>query len=215
MAIKVFLVDDQTLITEAFRMLLKNQPGIEVVGDAKNGQIALEMIGQQQSDVVLMDMIMPGMDGVATTREIHQRYPNIKVLILSVDGDQEYVMQAIRCGAAGYILKTTPPEELAFAIHAVYRGYMHLGPGLGEKMLDKIEEILERVSQDQPQKLRDLTLLTPREQEITRVVAQGASNKEIAEQLFISEKTVKNHISHILNRLNLRNRIHLVIWALS
>ncbi len=189
-------------------MLLVDQAGLEVMGDVGSGQEALAMIEKDQPDVVLMDMIMPGMDGVEATKLICDRHPQIKVLILSIDDDQEYIIQAMRHGAAGYILKTTPPEELAFAIQAVYRGYTHLGPGLGEKMIAMIPES----QQDQP--VTAIEQLTPREQEIVQFIAKGANNKEIADQLFISEKTVKNHITSILSRLNLRDRTQVAILAL-
>lgn len=209
MSIRVLVVDDQSLMRRALQLLLTDQPGVEVVGDAATGAEAIGLTEELQPDVVLMDMIMPGMDGVETTKELCDRHSKLRVLILSVDDDQEYIIQAMRHGAAGYILKNTPPEELAFAIHAVYRGYTHLGPGLGEKMIAMMPE---RSPEDHA---TDLAKLTPREQEITQLIAQGASNKEIAEQLFISPKTVKNHISSILSRLNLRDRTQIAIWALS
>lgn len=209
MAIRVLLVDDQTLIRRALQMLLADQSGVEVIGDADGGLAAIEFVAQNPPDVVLMDMIMPGMDGVEATKEICDRHPEIKVLILSIDDDQEYIIQAMRHGAAGYILKNTPPEELAFAIQAVHRGYTHLGPGVGEKMIAMIPD------PTQESYCTELAQLTPREQDIARLIAQGESNQEIADHLFISQKTVKNHISSILSRLNLRDRTQIAIWALS
>lgn len=208
MAIRVLLVDDQSLIRRALQMLLADQSGIEVIGDAESAKQALELVAKTQPDVVLMDMIMPEMDGVEATKLICDRHPDIKVLVLSIDDDQEYIIQAMRHGAAGYILKNTPPEELAFAIQAVHRGYTHLGPGLGEKIIAMIP------NPQQENHISDLEQLTPRELEIAQLIAQGASNKEIADRLFISQKTVKNHITSILSRLNLRDRTQVAILAL-
>lgn len=208
MAIRVLLVDDQSLIRRALQMLLADQSGIEVIGDAESAKQALELVAKTQPDVVLMDMIMPEMDGVEATKLICDRHPDVKVLILSIDDDQEYIIQAMRHGAAGYILKNTPPEELAFAIQAVHRGYTHLGPGLGEKIIAMIP------NPQQENHISDLEQLTPRELEIAQLIAQGASNKEIADRLFISQKTVKNHITSILSRLNLRDRTQVAILAL-
>jgi DNA-binding NarL/FixJ family response regulator len=146
------------------------------------------------------------MDGVAATKEICQRFEQTKVLVLSVDDDDEYVAQALWYGAAGYLLKNTPPEELALAIQAVHKGYTHLGPGLGRKIIAQIPDPALSSSVGWGK-------LTPREQEIVRLIARGANNREIAEALYISEKTVKNHITNILSRLNLRDRIQVAIFA--
>jgi DNA-binding NarL/FixJ family response regulator len=198
MTIRVLIVDDQTLIRRALCLLLAGEASIEVVGEAKDGKVAITQVEALQPDVVLMDILMPVMDGVEATRKICQRFETIQVLILSIDDDQEYITQALRYGAAGYILKNTPPEELALAIQAVYKGYTHLGPGLGKKIISQIPDPLLNAS-------RFWTQLTPREQEIVKLIATGANNREIAQILYISEKTVKNHITNILSRLNLRD----------
>lgn len=206
MTIRVLIVDDQPLIRQALNLLLANEDALQVVGEASEGEAAIRQVEGLHPDVVLMDIQMPVMDGVAATREICQRFEQTKVLVLSVDDDDEYVALALRYGAAGYLLKNTPPEELALAIKAVYRGYTHLGPGLGKKIIAQIPARTASSSLEWKK-------LTPREQEIVRLIATGANNREIAEVLYISEKTVKNHITNILSRLNLRDRIQVAIFA--
>ncbi len=206
MTIRVLIVDDQPLIRQALKLLLANEDALQVVGEASEGEAAIRQVEVLHPDVVLMDIQMPVMDGVAATREICQRFEQTKVLVLSVDDDDEYVALALRYGAAGYLLKNTPPEELALAIKAVYRGYTHLGPGLGKKIIAQIPARTASSSLEWKK-------LTPREQEIVRLIATGANNREIAEALYISEKTVKNHITNILSRLNLRDRIQVAIFA--
>lgn len=206
--IRLLLVDDQVLVREGLRSLLEAKPDLEVVGEAENGQYAVEQAIALQPDVVLMDVRMPIMDGVAATRSLHTQAPQIKVLILTTFGDEEYVTQAMRYGAKGYLLKDTPSEELAEAIRAVQKGYTHFGPGLFEKMIAAPVEVSETTSE--PPEYEELT---PREQEVLRLIAAGKSNREIAEALYISERTVKNHVNSILRRLNLRDRTQAAIWA--
>src|ERR671933_2334751 len=135
--IRVLLVDDQSLIRQGLRALLELEPDLEVVGEAENGQTAIAFVEMLQPDIVLLDIRMPVMDGVAVTREIGQRFTQTKVLVLTTFDDDEYVTQALRYGAKGYLLKDTPSEELAAAIRSVYKGYTHLGPGLVEKLIAK------------------------------------------------------------------------------
>ncbi|MBF2065045.1 MAG: response regulator transcription factor [Calothrix sp. C42_A2020_038] len=205
--IKVLLVDDQYLIRQGLRALLELEPDLEIVGEAENGREAIDLIGELHPDVVLMDMRMPIMDGVDATREIQQRFVNMKVLVLTTFDDNEYVSAALQYGAMGYLLKDTPSEELAVAIRAVYRGYTHLGPGIAKKLFSL------PVSAVQPTLPPAFAELTPREKEVLRLIATGASNREIAQQLFISEGTVKNHVTNILNRLNLRDRTQAALFA--
>ncbi|WP_421654794.1 response regulator [Leptothermofonsia sp. ETS-13] len=213
--IRLLLVDDQSLIRRGMKALLKADDELQVVGEAENGQEAIRFIQQAyatstteslQPDVVLMDIRMPIMDGVAATREICQTFPQIKVLVLTTFDDDEYVAQAIRNGASGYLLKDTPFDELVQAIRFVYRGYMQIGPGLGSKVIADPPAVIS-----QP---RGFPELTSRELEILRLIAQGASNREIADTLFISEKTVRNHVTNILSRLNVRDRTQAAIVAL-
>lgn len=203
--IRVLLVDDQSLIRQGLRALLELDAQLEVVGEAENGQAAINLVEQLQPDVILMDIRMPIMDGVAATREICKKFPQIKVLVLTTFDDDEYVTAAMNHGATGYLLKDTPSEELAIAIRAVHKGYTQLAPGIVKKLLNPATAI-----QSPPPALDELT---KREMEVLRLIASGASNREIAQKLFISEGTVKNHVTNILNRLNLRDRTQAAIYA--
>jgi DNA-binding NarL/FixJ family response regulator len=203
--IQLLLVDDQGIIREGIRSLLEAKPDLTVVGEAENGQMAVEMALSLRPDVVLMDVRMPIMDGVAATRLLHEQAPEIKILVLTTFDDDEYISQAVRCGAKGYLLKDTPSTELADAIRAVYKGYTQFGPGLFEKTIQGLAAPV-----DYPP---EFTQLTPREQEVLQLIAKGCSNREIAEQLYISERTVKNHVNSLLRRLNLRDRTQVAILA--
>jgi DNA-binding NarL/FixJ family response regulator len=208
--IKVLLVDDQSLIRQGLKALLELEPDLEVVGDAENGEIAIHLIEELSPDVVLIDIRMPVMDGVAATREIQKRFPEIKVLVLTTFDDDEYVKAALQNGAMGYLLKDTPSEELAVAIRAVYKGYTQLGPGIVKKLLTQFSSVTPTQSSPPPPSLAELT---PREKEVLRLIATGANNREIAQELYISEGTVKNHVTNILNRLDLRDRTQAAIFA--
>ncbi|MEH2144220.1 response regulator transcription factor [Nostoc sp.] len=208
--IKVLLVDDQGLIRQGLRVLLELEPDLEIVGEAENGEQAINLVAKFQPDVVLLDIRMPIMDGVAATREIQKRFAKTKILVLTTFDDDEYVSAALQNGAMGYLLKDTPSEELAVAIRAVYKGYTQLGPGIVKKLLTQFSNSTPTQSPAVPSSLAELT---PREKEVLRLIATGASNREIAQQLYISEGTVKNHVTNILNRLNLRDRTQAAIWA--
>jgi DNA-binding NarL/FixJ family response regulator len=207
--IHLLLVDDQSLIRRGLRALLKPEPDLLVLGEAENGTEALAWLESHSPlpDVILMDVRMPEMDGVAATQAIAQAFPQIKILILTTFDDTEYVNQALQNGASGYLLKDTPAEELVQAIQLVYKGYTQLGPGLAQKLL------MPPVLSPQPNTATTaLEELTPREREILQLIAQGASNREIAQQLYIAEKTVKNHVTNILSRLGLRDRTQAAVW---
>ena len=206
--IRVLLVDDQQIIREGLGKLLQAKPDLDVIGEAENGRIAVEQTLSLRPDVVLMDVRMPVMDGVAATRMIRQQAPNVNVLVLTTFDDDEYVTQAMRYGAKGYLLKDTPSEELAQAIRLVNKGHTHLGPGLFEKMMatPPVPTLDPPAGFDQ---------LTPREQEVLQLIAAGHNNREIAQALYIAERTVKNHVNSILRRLNLRDRTQAAILASS
>ncbi|MEH2378536.1 MAG: response regulator transcription factor [Nostoc sp.] len=208
--IKVLLVDDQSLIRQGLKALLELEPDIEIVGEAENGEQAINLVAQLQPDVILLDIRMPIMDGVAATREIQKRFAKTKILVLTTFDDDEYVSAALQNGAMGYLLKDTPSEELAVAIRAVHKGYTQLGPGIVKKLLTQFSHPTPTHSLPVPSSLAELT---PREKEVLQLIATGASNREIAHQLYISEGTVKNHVTNILNRLNLRDRTQAAIWA--
>lgn len=208
--IRLLLVDDQTLIRDGIRAMLNLEPDLEVVGTADNGESAIAQVKALQPDVVLMDVRMPVMDGRVATGIISEQFPNIKVIVLSTFDDDEYIADAMRAGAKGYLLKDMPSEELAQAIRFVHKGYTQMGPGLLEKIVPKIQSS-EPLSPKLPEPKLDL--LTDREQDVLRLIAIGSTNREIAQQLYISEGTVKTHVTHLLNRLNLKNRSQLAIYA--
>ncbi|MBN3879130.1 MULTISPECIES: response regulator transcription factor [unclassified Nostoc] len=208
--IRLLLVDDQSLICQGLKAMLTLEPDLQVVGTADNGETAIEQVSALQPDVVLMDVRMPVMDGREATRIICQQYPETKVLVLSTFDDDRYVAQSIRAGAKGYLLKDMPSQELAQAIRFVYSGYTQLGLGLMEKLMANVPDP-ETVTSKPVQK--ELTELTPRERDVLRLIAQGLTNREIAQKLYIAEGTVKTHVTHLLNRLNLRNRSLMAIYA--
>jgi DNA-binding NarL/FixJ family response regulator len=207
--IRLLLVDDQTLICQGLKAMLSLEADLEIVGVAHNGQIALEQVAALQPDVVLMDVRMPVMDGREATRTIVQQYPETKVLVLSTFDDDQYITDAMRAGAKGYLLKDMPSEELAQAIRFVQLGYTQLAPGLMEKLVTGMSATPQPVSQPAP----ELAQLTPREKEVLILIGSGSTNRDIAQALFISEGTVKTHVTHLLNRLGLRNRAQLAIYA--
>lgn len=190
--------------------MLTLEPDLQVVGTADNGETAIEQVAALQPDVVLMDVRMSVMDGREATRIITQQFLGIKVLVLSTFDDDEYIKQSMRAGAKGYLLKDMPSEELAQAIRLVHRGYSQLGPGLMEKLISSVPDSVPVTPEVVPQ---GLIHLTPREQDVLRLISRGTTNREIAEHLYISEGTVKTHVTHLLNRLNLRNRSQLAIYA--
>jgi DNA-binding NarL/FixJ family response regulator len=208
--IRLLLVDDQLIIRQGLRSLLEAKPDLEVVGEAENGQQAIAQVETLRPDVVLMDVRMPVMDGVAATRQICQQFSQTKVLVLTTFDDDEYVFQAMQLGARGYLLKDTHSDDLAAAIRMVHKGYTQMGPGLFEKaMAAPIPSV-----PSQPTHLpAELAGLTAREREVLSLIVAGASNREISEALYISERTVKNHITHILSQLNVRDRTQAAMFA--
>ena len=206
--IRVLLVDDQSIVREGLSSLLQTQSDLEIVGEAENGKLAVERSLSLQPDVVLMDIRMPIIDGVAATRMLQEQAPEIKILVLTTFDDDEYVTQAIAAGAQGYLLKDTPSAELAQAIRLVNKGYSQMGPGI-------LAKIMHQPQTPTPETLPpELAQLTSRETEVLKLIATGHSNKEIAAQLYISERTVKNHVNSILRSLDLRDRTQAAIFAL-
>ncbi|QKD83437.1 response regulator transcription factor [Thermoleptolyngbya sichuanensis A183] len=207
--IRIVLVDDQHLIRQGMKALLELEADLQIIGEAENGQVAVQQVEQLHPDLVLMDIRMPVMDGVAATEAIARQFPSTKVLILTTFDDQEYVTAALQNGATGYLLKDTPSEDLAEAIRAAHKGYTQISPGI-------LPKLLARVAPSPAPALAPpdgFSSLTPREREVLVLVAQGASNREIAKALYISEGTVKNHVTNILNRLELRDRTQAAILA--
>jgi DNA-binding NarL/FixJ family response regulator len=205
--ISLLLVDDQNLIRQGLKALLELEPDLVVVGEAENGSIAIDRVKELQPNVVLMDIRMPVMDGVTATKQICSEFPHVNILVLTTFDDDTYVAAAIKNGAKGYLLKDTPSEEIAAAIRAVSLGYTHLAPGMIDKVMSgQIDEATIRLPPE-------LAELTPRELEILKLIAIGSNNREIAGQLYISEGTVKNHVTNILTRLNVRDRTQAAILA--
>lgn len=202
----VVIVDDQELIRTGFRMVLE-AAGIEVLGEAADGSEAIERVGSLKPDVVLMDVRMPGMNGIDATRELTALYDS-RVLILTMFDLDDYVYGALRAGASGFLLKDAPREDLLAAIEVVARGEALLAPSVTRRL---IEEFAKRPSG--PQEGKRLDLLTERESEVLKLVARGLSNSEIAEALVVSEATVKTHVAHILTKLDLRDRVQAVVLA--
>jgi DNA-binding NarL/FixJ family response regulator len=205
--IRLLLVDDQTLVRQGFKVLLEAQPDLQVVGEAENGQQAIAQVEALQPDVVLMDVRMPEMDGVAATRIISDRFAATRILVLSTFDDDDYVVRAMQFGARGYLLKDSHIDEVAHAIRSVHKGHTHLGPGLFEKAIAPTAPVAL------PQPPPEVVELTPREREVLCLVITGATNREIAQSLFISERTVKNHITSILSRLNVSDRTQAALLA--
>ncbi|HEY9808759.1 MAG TPA: response regulator transcription factor [Halomicronema sp.] len=207
--ISLLLVDDQMIIRQGLRSLLEVKPDLEVLGEAENGQQAVAMVEALHPNVVLMDVRMPVMDGVAATEIICQKFSDSKVLVLTTFDDDDYVSQAMRLGAKGYLLKDTHSDDLAAAIRAVNKGYTQMGPGLLEKAMGPAVSMPSMPKILPP----ELAGLTAREREVLCLIAAGASNREIAQSLFLSERTVKNHITSILSQLNLRDRTQAAVLA--
>ncbi|MGB3768166.1 MAG: response regulator transcription factor [Phormidesmis sp.] len=217
--LNVLIVEDQKLIREGLRALLSLEEDIAIAGEAENGQVALAMLDQlaqsELPEVALLDMRMPVMDGVATAAAIGQKYPTIKILVLTTFDDEELIAQAMSVGASGYLLKDTPSEELAAAIRTVAKGYSQFGPGIMQKMLGTLPQMSEETDTPNRDIPPEMKALTPREKEVLVEIGKGASNREIAERLYLSEGTVKNHVTSILGRLGLRDRTQAALLAQS
>lgn len=208
--IRVVIADDQTLFRQGLTTLLSIQPDIEVVGEAQNGIEALQLIGEHAPDVVLMDVEMPVLDGVAATRRVRQEYPTCQVVILTTFDNDDYVFEGLRMGALGYLLKDTPANKLVDAIRMAARGESFLQPSIAAKVVSEFSRLSDLAIQH-TQPLTDP--LTPRETEILRLIAQGMTNAEIAERLVITEGTVKNHVTSVLSKLGVEDRTQAALRA--
>ncbi len=208
--ITVVLADDQALVRAGFRSLLDAQEDIEVVGEAGDGEEALRLAAELRPDVVLMDIRMPGVDGLAATRQIaeDERLAGVRVVILTTFGLDEYVFEAIRSGASGFLVKDTEPRELVQAVRVVAGGDALLSPSVTRRL---IQEFAARARE--PQSLEGLEELTDREREVVALVAEGLSNDEIAARLFLSPATAKTHVSRAMGKLRARDRAQLVVIA--
>jgi DNA-binding NarL/FixJ family response regulator len=206
------LVDDQPLLRTGFRMILSAEPDLQVVGEAGDGAAAVELAHRLRPDIVLMDIRMPGMDGIQATRALAG--PGVedpmKVLMLTTFGLDEYVVESLRAGASGFLLKDAPAEDLVEAIRVIAAGEALLAPSVTRRLLDRVAS---RLPPAHDNSIPALSELTEREMEVLKLVARGLSNAEIAEKLVVSETTVKTHVSRILGKLDLRDRVQVVILA--
>jgi len=208
MSIRVLIADDQSLVRAGFRLVLENHPDLEVVGEAANGNQAVHSVGRLAPDVVLMDIRMPELDGIAATRQITARHPT-RVLVLTTYDLDEYVYDALQAGASGFLLKDTPPQQLADGIRAVADGEALLAPTVTRRLIEEFARI-GPACRTPPSELDELT---PRELEVLRLLARGMSNAEIAAALVLGDTTVKTHVAHVLGKLGLRDRVQAVVLA--
>jgi NarL family two-component system response regulator LiaR len=204
--IKVLVVDDHAVVRRGVRALLATEPGIEVVGEASDGLEAVEQVERLEPDVVVMDLVMPKLDGVEALNRIRERRPQTHVLVLTSFGSDSKLFPAVKAGATGYLLKDTPPEDLVRAIRDAAAGRSTLHPAVARRVLLEMSREKRPAGPDEP--------LTPRERELLGLVARGLANDQIADELCISPATVRTHISHILFKLNLDNRTQAALYAL-
>jgi two-component system response regulator NreC len=209
MKIRILLADDHTILRAGLKMMLNAQPDMEVIGEAQDGRQALHEAQRLQPDVILMDITMPDMNGIEATKQIKRAQPEIKVLILTMHEHDEYIFQALRAGASGYMLKEAADTELITALHVVQSGQFYLSPAAQSVM---VGDYLQRVRTGEEKD--SYSSLTEREREILKLVAEGYTNNQIAERLVISPKTVDTHRTHIMDKLNLHSRAELVKYAM-
>lgn len=209
MKIKVVVADDHAIVREGVRLILAKERDIDVVGEAADGAQALQLVEGAKPDVVVMDISMPGMGGIEATQKVKERYPKVNVLALTMHEDESYVFQLLRAGASGYVLKRAAAHDLVQAVRAAAKGEAFLYPSVARKV---VEDYLKRVEAGEEKERYDG--LTQREKEVLTLIAQGLSNQQIAEKLYISIKTVQTHRAHILEKLNLHDRTELVRYAI-
>ena len=210
MRLRILIVDDQALVRAGFRMILEAESDFEVVGEAADGRDAVDEVQRLRPDVVLMDVRMPGVDGIAATRRLLDRNTAAKVLMLTTFDMDEYVYEALRAGASGFLLKDVPPEQLVAGIRAVASGDALLAPSVTRRMIEEYVRRPPDAARTPPPPLADLTA---REREVLELMARGRSNAEIADEFVVSETTVKTHVAHVLSKLGLRDRVQAVVFA--
>jgi two-component system, NarL family, response regulator NreC len=205
-AIRILIADDHTIVRSGVRLLLEAEEGIEVAGEALDGLQTVELAGRLKPDVILMDIAMPGMDGLEATRRIKAEHPDIQILVLTMHRSDEYFFEMLKAGASGYLLKGADTADLIKAIHCVQRGEVFLYSSMAHKLLREYIHSVEAGEPDEPR-------LSPREKEIVRLMVEGYSGKEIAARLVISPSTVHTHTSNIMEKLGLRSRRELIQYA--
>lgn len=208
MAIRVLIVDDQALVRAGFRMILEAQPDIQVVGEAEDGHKAIDAVRSLRPDVVLMDVRMPGLDGIEATRRLTAAGTAARIVILTTYDLDEYVFDALSAGATGFLLKHVPPEELVHGVRVAAAGDSLLAPSVTRRLIEEFARQRTPVRAS-----KELDSLTDRERDVLRLLARGMSNPEIAAELHVGEATVKTHVAHVLDKLELRDRVQAVIYA--
>jgi Response regulator containing a CheY-like receiver domain and an HTH DNA-binding domain len=211
--IKLLLADDHQIVLKGISFFLSMQPDFEIVGEAHNGQEAVEMTASLKPDIVLMDLNMPVMDGIEASRLIAESHPEVKVLVLTSFSDRSHVVPALRTGAIGYMLKEVEPDQLVEAIRSAYKGNVQLHPDISGVILSQLSPTASEPKAAPAKEALDS--LTPRELEVLEQLTKGLSNKEIAQTLVVAEKTVKTHVSSILSKLHLTDRTQAALYAVS
>lgn len=209
--IRVLVADDHEMIRQAVVMMLKNEPDLEVVGEAGDGAEAVRIATEMMPDVVLMDVRMPRRSGIEATAQIKEISPTTRIVMLTVSDEEADLYDAVKAGASGYLLKHTPVEEIAEAVRNVFSGQSQISPSMATKLLSEFQTMVKK--EDKPAASPTSPRLTEREMEVLKHVAKGLNNRDIAKELFISENTVKNHIRNILEKLHLHSRMQAVVYA--
>lgn len=207
--IKILIADDHAVVREGTRQILEQEPDMDVIGEAADGEEAIRLAGSLKPDVAIVDISMPKMDGIEATRQIKALYPTMVVLILSAYDDDQFVFSLLEAGAAGYLLKSVRGSELVEAVRAVYNGESALHPSIARKVLNRFVPAPDKSPKQEPSEV-----LTDRELEVLKLATRGLSNQEIADELFLSLRTVQAHISHIFNKLQVSSRTEAVVRAL-
>ncbi|GIN85232.1 transcriptional regulatory protein DegU [Heyndrickxia sporothermodurans] len=218
MSTKIAIIDDHQLFREGVKRILEFEKSFEIVAEGDDGASALQLIEQTKPDVVLMDINMPNKNGIEATRQLVETYPDTRVIILSIHDDENYVTHALKTGATGYLLKEMDSDALIDAVKVVAEGGSYLHPKITRNLVEEFRRLANKqntgTGYQQPEVVRPLHLLTPRECEVLQLLADGKSNRVIGETLYISEKTVKNHVSNILQKMNANDRTQAVVSAI-
>ena len=207
---RVLLAEDHTIVRKGLRSLLDKETGIEVVGEAEDGREAIVKAEELHPDVVVVDIAMPGLNGLEATRQIKKRFPDMKILILTMHANEEYILQFLKAGASGYLVKKAAPAELISAINAVHKGHSFLSPSISRVVIDEYIRRSKEISEGE----EGFEQLTVREREVLQLIAEGRKTREIAELLYISIKTVETHRAHIMDKLDIHSTAELTRYAI-